>query len=141
MKTITVMTKNRTGLLSEISYILGKSRISLEGLDVDVIGEKAVISLTVKRDKKASKILKNNNYEVFESTGLIVRVLKNGEENLDNLTSKLAEEGIKVQDSKVILEDSDQGVLCLDVNRPRKANRVLERIFSNGYRGQSAMAS
>ena len=48
MKSLTIVADDRVGLLSDISYVLGKSKINIESISVDVIGNKAVIVLTIK---------------------------------------------------------------------------------------------
>ena len=57
MKSVTIVSDDRVGLLADISYVLGKSNVNIEGLSVDVVGGKAIISIEVKDQKKASDIL------------------------------------------------------------------------------------
>lgn len=130
MKTLTLMTSNRTGLLSDITYILGKSRINIEGLDVDTIGENAIVSITVRNGEKTTKILERNGFSLIEKKGgLLVKVKNNGSRGLEVLKDQLAEKGIKIENAKLICGDKDQEMFNLSVNRPRKANRIIETIL------------
>jgi len=45
MKSITIVSEDRIGLLSDITYILGKARINIEGVDVSVVGGKAIVNI------------------------------------------------------------------------------------------------
>ena len=130
MKVLTLMTDNRTGLLSDITYILGKSRINIEGLDVDVIGNKAIISLTVRNGEKATNALNKNGFELIKTNGgLLVKVRNNGAQGLDILRDKLSEKGIKIENAQLVCSDGEKEMFNLRVNRPRKANRVIENIM------------
>ncbi|MCX6773186.1 MAG: ACT domain-containing protein [Candidatus Micrarchaeota archaeon] len=63
MKQITIVADDKVGLLADISYILGKARVNIDAISVEVHGGKAIISLTFKDDKKAISLLANINVE------------------------------------------------------------------------------
>ena len=56
MKQITIVAEDKVGLIADISYILGKAKINIETIMVEVYGGKAVINLTVKDEIKAAKL-------------------------------------------------------------------------------------
>lgn len=74
MKSITIVSEDRLGLLADISYILGKSSINIEGLFVDVIGGKAVISMDVKDPRKASGVLGMNGFKTTNPESIVIKV-------------------------------------------------------------------
>ena len=74
MKTVTIVSDDRVGLLADISYVLGKSSVNIEGLFVDVVGGKAIISIEVKDYKKASEILGSNGFKTANSEAIIIKV-------------------------------------------------------------------
>lgn len=132
MKTITLMTDNRTGLLSDVSYILGKNRINIEGFEVDEIGDKAIISLTVRNSEKATKILEMNGFTLIEKNGgLLVKVEHNGTDGLTKLKEDLAEKGITIENATLVCGNEEKGMFQIDVDRPRKANRIMEDVLPN----------
>jgi hypothetical protein len=124
MRTITVMTQNRAGLLSDMSYILGKNKINIEGLDVDEVGEKVVIDITVRNSEKTIDVLKKNGFEIIERKGLLLRAGRDPNK-LEELKQKLTERGIKISNEEVICSGGERTILSLNVNHPRRANKVL----------------
>ncbi len=122
MRTITVMTQNRTGLLSDMSYILGKNKINIEGLEVDEIGDRAIIDITVRNSQKTMDVLKRNGFEIIEKKGLLLRA--DATQTIQELKQKLNEKGIKIHGEEVICSGGERTVLSLNVNHPRRANRI-----------------
>lgn len=66
MGVVTVIVDNKIGMLAEISYVLGKARLNIENILVNVTGPKAIISMEFKNPRKA--------YEVLEESGFHCRV-------------------------------------------------------------------
>lgn len=126
MRTVTLMTENRVGLLSDISYILGKNRVNIEDLDVDVIGEKAIVDLTVRNTEKAVKILEKNGFEMVVKKGVLVTIENN--KGLGHIENTLREKGIKLENAEMICGDEEKALFSINVNQPRKASRVISNI-------------
>ena len=130
MKTITIVTKDKIGLLADITYILGKKNINIDGVSVDVIGGNAIISLTIKDAHKAAAALRESNYDVTETNTLFVKV-SNIIGGINSLTNKLAENKINIQNINIVSNDNDNGVFALNVDRPRKAMKILGEFIMN----------
>jgi len=107
MKTINILAEDKVGLLADISYILGKNNINIDGLNMDIVGKKAIISLVVK--------ISNNPGAVSEITNMLIK------------------EKINVENLSVISSNTNEGVFALIVDKPRKANRILSRYTIGGY--------
>lgn len=135
MKTVVVVAEDRVGLLSDISYILGKSNINIEGLTVEVVGKKAVMAFTVKDYWRARMVLEKNKFMVAESESLVVK-LPNRSGVLDMLADRLANESISIENLHTLSSDGDGGVFALNVDKPRKAVRIMSDILlSTGLGG------
>jgi len=52
IKQITVVAEDKVGLLADISYILGKAKINIESLSVEVQGNKCLIDISVKDEAR-----------------------------------------------------------------------------------------
>lgn len=122
MKTVTVVSDDRLGLLADISYVLGKSNVNIEGLFVDVVGGKAVISLEVRDTTKASEILTCNGFETTDNDAIVIKVQKN---NIEKITEMLDGKKIKTSDVSKLSSDSNDEIFALKVDKPRKASKVL----------------
>ncbi len=126
MKSITVVSEDRVGLLADVSYILGKSNINIDGLFVDVVGGKAVISLEVKDTKKASDILVRNGFTTASPESIVIKISNN---NMDRISEMLQVGKIQLKDFSMLSCDNRDGVFALNVDKPRKAHKVLEQFI------------
>lgn len=124
MKQIAVVADDRVGLLADISYILGKAKINIESIVVQVHGGKAVIDLTVKDDEKATRMLSSNGYNVLSSEVLLVK-LQDEPGELSELSTKLREAGINIESLYMIARGSGFCVNALKVDKPKKAKKLL----------------
>jgi len=125
MKPITVVADDRVGLLADISYILGKAKINIDSINVDVIGGKAIIGLMVSDRERAKSILDASGYKVNELEGLVLKVAdKPGE--LSRITNMVSKEGISILNVHMISRDGNNTIISMTVDKPRKAEHVLK---------------
>ncbi|MFH1393340.1 MAG: hypothetical protein ABII71_06320 [Candidatus Micrarchaeota archaeon] len=124
MKSITVVADDRVGLLADISYILGKSNLGIEGLTVEVIGGKAIVSLETRDVEKAKGILEGNGFRTTKANTIVIKV-SNYLRAIGEINEMLAGEKIKVRDFSLLSSDSQDGIFALLVDKPRKATRML----------------
>ncbi len=125
VKSIAVVAEDRIGLIADISYILGKSSLNLDGLVVDVVGGKAIISLETKDISKAKRILDRNGFTTTEKDAIVVKV-SDSLRGADKMVELLESEKVKIQNMKVLSTDSESGIFSISVDKPRKARRVLD---------------
>lgn len=122
MKAVTIVSEDRVGLLADISYVLGKSSVNIEGLSVDVLGGKAVIGLEVKDPKKAQGILERNGFKTTDPEAIVIKVSNNA---MDKITEMLETEKVNVLALNMLSQDKSNGIFALNVDKPRKAHRML----------------
>ena len=122
MKSVTVVSEDRVGLLADISYILGKSNVNIDGLFVDVIGGKAVISLEVRDPRKASDILARNGFRTTSQDAIIIKVAN---DHLERVTEMLEGEKVQVKELSRVSSDNNDGIFAVTVDKPRKAVKLL----------------
>jgi len=117
---VTIVANDRVGLLSDISYILGKSNINIEALGVDVVGNKAIIALTVRDGKKTAAVLACNGFDVAETDALLIK-LANEPGEISHIADKLSEGRVNIESMQLVSNDNEHGVFALYVDKPRKA--------------------
>ncbi|MBU0527617.1 MAG: ACT domain-containing protein [Candidatus Micrarchaeota archaeon] len=122
MKSVTIVSEDRVGLLADISYILGKSSVNIDGLHVDVIGGKAVISMEVKDPKKADDILIRNGFKTTDPTAIVIKVSNN---SMEKITEMLELEKVTIKGLNKLSSDSNEGIFAINVDKPRKATKML----------------
>ncbi|MBD3210492.1 hypothetical protein GF318_03875 [Candidatus Micrarchaeota archaeon] len=122
MKSVTIVSEDRVGLLADISYVLGKSSLNIDGLVVDVIGGKAVISLEVKDPKKAKDILERNGFETAKPDAIVIKVAN---DSVGKVTEMLEGEKVNVTEMTTLSGDNRDTVFAVHADKPRKATKML----------------
>jgi hypothetical protein len=125
VKSIAVVAEDRVGLLADISYILGKSGLNLDGLMVDVVGGKAVISLETKDVAKAKKILETNGFATTDTGSIVIKV-NDHIRAVEQISEILEAEKVRIRNMTMLSSDSNGGIYSIKVDKPRKANRILD---------------
>ena len=128
MKEITIVGEDKVGALADISYILGKARINIESVSATAMEGKAIISLMVKDEKRATELLKNNGYHVLEAEIFVVK-LKDEPGRLSDLSKTLSDEGVSISSLYVVAKDKGYTVVALRVDKPHKAKKLLAPIL------------
>jgi len=125
MKSITIVSEDKVGLLADISYILAKAHVNIESINVEVISGKAIINLSMSDRDKGKEVLEGAGFKIEEMNSVVVKLTdKPGE--LNRISTKLAREGVNIQSMKTLSRDGKTTVLALSVDHPRKAEMVLE---------------
>jgi len=126
MKTVTIVSDDKVGLLADISYILAKANINIESLNVDVVGGKAVIMLSVKDDVKARSALVASNYKVNADNTIVIKLDdKPGE--LSKVTRMLADDGVNIENVLMLSRDSKNTILSMSVDKLARAQKLLKQ--------------
>lgn len=129
MKPITIVTKDKMGLLSDISYVLGKEKINIEAMDANAVGGEAVITLLVKNPDKARDVLKKNGFTGLEEDFLVVR-LGNEPGALGQVTEELKKAKIAILQFHHISSDGKQALVAIKADKPRAAKDVLKSFLA-----------
>ena len=130
MKSITVIAEDRVGLLADISYLLGKTKINIESIGLEIVAKKAVISLTLKDPEKAKSVLENAGYKVTEANIIVVK-LQDQPGELNKITSMMAEDKINIENIHMLSKDVNTTVLAITVDKPKRAYKLLEPYLIN----------
>jgi hypothetical protein len=124
MKHITIVTKDKVGLIADVSYILGSARINIETLSAEVHGGTSIVNIAVKDEKRATELLKSNGYDVLESELLVVKI-KDEPTQMAAFTSKLLGDKINILSMHQLAKDGQFDTFAVKVDHPAKAKRML----------------
>lgn len=125
MKEVTIIADDKVGLLADISYIVGKSKVNIESINVDVVSKKAIITLTLSDSEKGTEVLAASGYQLVETNGVVVK-LNDQPGELSKITKLLSEEGVNITNVHMLSKDGKNTVLSVVVDNPRKATSILQ---------------
>lgn len=126
MKSVTIVADDRLGLLADISYILSKSSINIEGLFADVVAGKAVITLDVRDSRKAAEVLKNNGFQTANPESIVIKISSNA---VSEIKEMLEGEKVHVTELSTLSADDKDAIFALNVDKPRKACKMLSEFL------------
>jgi len=125
VKQLTVITKDRVGVLTEITELFGKAGINIDSIsEEDFMGE-AIIQMLTNDVDRARKLLLSKGFNVTESDVLIV-TLNDKPGELAKLMKKLSDANIDVESLYLLSRDSSQTTLAIKVDKPREAKLILK---------------
>jgi len=128
MQEITIVEKDRMGLLADVSEVLGKARVNLKTIFVDVTRSKQAIIHVVLRPERAAKALKalrKAGFKVMDSTVLVLRLQdKPGE--LSKACRMLADKGINVTNAFSISRLHGEGLDAISTTDNERARKILK---------------
>ncbi len=128
MDQLTVVVDDKVGVLADISYLLGKSRINIDSLTAVSMGKKAILTFFVKDSVRAAQLLKSNGYKLLESEILVVR-LKDEPGQMAELTGLLAHEKINVLNLYYVAKEKGTAIVAVRVDKTTKAKKVLQHLM------------
>ncbi|MDD5340287.1 MAG: ACT domain-containing protein [Candidatus ainarchaeum sp.] len=125
MKVLTIVADDKVGLLADISYILSKSRINIDSVNVDVVSGKAIITLSISDVIKGKTVLEASGYSVEGGEAVIVKMPDQPGE-LNRITAMLSKESINIENVHTLSKDGKSTVLSIRTDKPKRAATVLK---------------
>ncbi len=125
MKTITIVADDKVGLLADISYVLGKAKVNIESITVDMISNKSIITLSLSDIDRGREVLEGAGYSATQSNSVVIKLDdKPGE--LGRVTTMLSKEGVNIENVHMLSKDGSNTVLSVMVDNPKRAGNVLK---------------
>ena len=125
MKSVTIIAEDKVGLLADISYVLAKSRINIDSVNVDIVSKNAVISLGISDPKKGKEVLESAGYKV-DTNALVIRTKK---ENVEEIKAELQKKGVKISEMNLLCEDEEVQIYSMAVDKKKRAAEVLAQFL------------
>ena len=116
--------ENRVGALADISFILGRSKINIDSIAANTVGDKALFVLGVKDDTRAKQLLEVNGYKVMASDSMVVRI-PNSPGELAKMSKLLADHGVNITNVMVISQDDKFSLYSIYPDKYAKAQKLL----------------
>ncbi len=125
MTEVTVVAKDRVGLLADISEALGKKGVNIESVSVEASGRTAIVHLGLGERADARDILTEQGFRVTDRSELLVKLADRPGE-LAKVSRKLADKKISIRRVFILDADKNQKILSVETSDNTAAKKVLK---------------
>ena len=125
MDQIVIVSDDRPGILANISHILGKDGININGVNASIVERRAIITLLVKNKERAIALLQQNGYNVLTRRMIAVRLMDVPGEQA-KFTQLLADRSINMEDMHMVAREKGSVIYAIKVDKYDEAKEVLK---------------
>lgn len=125
MKSVTIVADDKVGLLADISYVLAKSKINIEAINVEVISGKAVITIGLHDTVRGKQVIEASGYMVEDPEAIVIKISEKPEE-LKKIIETLNKEGVKVGMTHTLTKDKVHAIVAMKVDKHKRATAILK---------------
>lgn len=124
MPHLTIVAEDRTGLLSELSTLLGNKGINISDIRAKAYGADAIIQIEVDRHEDTLHILAEEDFHVVADDSLLLRVADQPGA-LAQIARRLADGQVDIRAVRVVQRHAGFSVISVNCDRNEVARRVL----------------
>jgi hypothetical protein len=128
MKSLSIISEDHTGLLAEVTALLEKKGFEVADFAAQVIGNTAVINLTVEPCEEAFRLLSDAGYRVVAQEHLLLRLEKHAGA-LARLSRRLADAEVEVRGMHIVNADEKAAIVALETASPAAAREILKELL------------
>ncbi|MCC7256832.1 MAG: ACT domain-containing protein [Gammaproteobacteria bacterium] len=129
MKQITVVARNRPGLLADVTGTLAAAGIDIENADAQAFADSAVILLTVDRYDDALRALRSvPEINAVSEDAILVR-LQNEPGALARLSRRFKDAGIDLRSIRFLQRDDDFALVAISTGRNAEALDLVKDLL------------
>ncbi len=125
MKEITVVAKDRIGLLADISETLFNNKINIDSLSVESSDRTAIIRLMLENHSKAKTVLESIGFKVIDTDALVIK-LPDQPGELAKISRILADHKLAIESVFILNKEGNQTVIAIKVDNVDKAKKLLK---------------
>ena len=124
MNRITIVAKDYTGLIADISEKLSESAINIESIEAEKYESTALIRIVSSNADHAFQVLTDAGFHVVSHAGLLVK-LKDESGALAKVSRQLAEENIDIRGINMVEQHDGFRIVALSCSDKDRAKEIL----------------
>lgn len=129
MKQLSIITKNRLGIVAEISEALGAANINIESIDAQLTDDNALIVLNVDQYDKALQVIHNfTGMEIVTEDAILVR-LDNEPGALGKLARRFTDANINLRGVRLVSRDPQGALVAISTDRSDEALALVADVL------------
>ena len=128
MKQLTIVAPLQSGLLANVTQLLGEAGINIESIDAADVEEWDIIQLTVDRYDEALQALRNAGYHAATEDVVVVR-LKDEPGALAAVTKRLQAAEVYIRSVRFLQRHAGSALVAISLEQREKAMAVLQDVL------------
>jgi len=126
VKQLTIITKDRVGLLSDVSNVLGEAKVNIESVSLETSRGMAVVRVLTRSPVRAKRALGKAGFKTVDSRVLVVR-LRDRSGELAKATRILADNFVSVKNVYLLDTMKGEKLLAFETSDNALARRLLKQ--------------
>lgn len=127
MKSITVISDDRPGILAEICELLASKNVNIETIDAETHQDHGIIILTVDKYDEALNALKNDSFQAVSQEVILIR-LDDKPGALAQVAKRFKDANINLKSLRIMKRDGNNSIVALTPNNIDKALELVRDI-------------
>ena len=128
MSFITILHKDKKGLVADISELLERQSINIDKIHANVKEKTAEIILFTEQIDKALKALVDNGYTAISNENILVRV-KDRPGALAAISRQLSDSDIDIRGITMVNCDIEENIIAISTDQDEKARILLKDLL------------
>ncbi len=129
MKQLSIITKNRLGVITKISEALAAENINIESLNADLAGEHVIVVLITDQYEKAFQVVhKLDNMRIVTEDALLLK-LTNEPGALAKIARRFTDAGIGLRSIRFIHRDEYFALVAICTDRTKETMRLVADVL------------
>ncbi len=128
MKQITIVVKDRPGLLADISEAMLKAGVNIESLDAEQVGGSAAIIMSVDKYDVALRALANTPFKAVTEDAILVK-LDDRPGALAEIARRFKDAGINLRSIRTLSRDAGKSIVAISTPRTEEAMKLVEDVL------------
>jgi hypothetical protein len=128
MKQITIVVKDRPGLVADISDLLLAAGVNIDSIVAEQVGGSAAIILTVDRYDAALRALANTPFQAVTEDAILVR-LDDRPGMLAQIAHRFKEAGINLRSIRTVSRDAGGCIVAIAAERTKEAMELVKDVL------------
>lgn len=129
MKQLTIITKNRLGVVTTITEALAAEQINIDSLTASLAGGEVVVVMNVDHYDEALQIIHNlDNMRIVTEDAILVK-LKNEPGALAKIARRFTDAGIGLRSISFIHRNQNFGLVAISADRTEEALQLVADVL------------
>ena len=127
MEQISIILRSKPGVLAEITEIMSKSKINIDNIQAETVGEYGIIVMKVEKNKcdLALKKLRDASFNAVTEKCLLIK-LKDEPGALAKIANKFKDANINIRSLRILGRDGKTSIVAISTERTENAKDLVQ---------------